>query len=150
MIGSKRGWVVESSRLRICPKRGRRFESYRLHFYHVKEFIFFLLSSAKRINDQHAFRYPLNASLWLIKKMLPSKKTSATENWTRVSCVTGRDNSHYTIADQLNLSPHRPLYTPSPPKPSINIHTNNFNNCSQSSMKGRAREFNLTRDRNLS
>ena len=32
------------------------------------------------------------------------KKTSATENWTRVSCVTGRDNSHYTIADQLLLS----------------------------------------------
>ena len=30
------------------------------------------------------------------------KKTSATENWTRVSCVTGRDNDHYTIADQLN------------------------------------------------
>ena len=29
------------------------------------------------------------------------KKTSATENWTRVSCVTGRDNSHYTIADPL-------------------------------------------------
>ena len=30
---------------------------------------------------------------------LKIKKTSATENWTRVSCVTGRDNSHYTIAD---------------------------------------------------
>ncbi len=30
------------------------------------------------------------------------KKTSATENWTRVSCVTGRDNDHYTIADQLH------------------------------------------------
>ena len=29
---SKCGWVVESSRLRICPNRGRRFESYHLHF----------------------------------------------------------------------------------------------------------------------
>ena len=113
LSGCKRGWVDESSRLRICPNRGRRFESYRLHFlifylsiqHSDSRCPFWILPQSSSQISSSFLSLPLHyffLSIW-------EKKTSATENWTRVSCVTGRDNSHYTIADQLSTTRPLPL-----------------------------------------